>query len=193
MILAAVGAAVSTVIAVLWGGWSQPMTVLCIMMGLDYLSGVVVALVFRASPKTSSGGMSSEAGLKGLLRKIFLILVVSAAYQIDKAIGTYFLRDAVAFAFIANEALSLVENAGLMGIPIPKVLLHGIEVLKGKAEDGNAKDGGRERADVGNGKADRKADAAAPARNDMNREKHRRQDDHPPDAEEDRTRDQEED
>ena len=75
MILAAVGAAVSTVIAVLWGGWSQPMTVLCIMMGLDYLSGVVVALVFRASPKTSSGGMSSEAGLKGLLRKIFLIPV----------------------------------------------------------------------------------------------------------------------
>lgn len=168
MILAAVGAAVSTVIAVLWGGWSQPMTVLCIMMGLDYLSGVVVALVFKASPKTSSGGMSSEAGLKGLLRKIFLILVVSGAYQIDKAIGTYFLRDAVALAFIANEALSLVENAGLMGIPIPKVLLHGIEVLKNKA------------------------DAAAQARNDMNREKHRRQDDHPPDAEEDRTRDQEE-
>lgn len=134
-LLLTLGAVGSGVIAVLWGGWSQPMTVLCILMGLDYVSGVVVALVFRRSPKTESGGMSSEAGLKGLLRKIFLILVVAAAYQLDRAIGTYFLRDAVAFAFIANEALSLVENAGLMGIPIPKVLLHGIEVLKGKAEE----------------------------------------------------------
>lgn len=133
-ILMVLGAAGSGVIAVLWGGWSQPMTVLCILMGLDYVSGVVVALVFRRSPKTESGGMSSEAGLKGLLRKIFLILVVAAAYQLDSAIGTYFLRDAVAFAFIANEALSLVENAGLMGIPIPKALLHGIDLLKGKAE-----------------------------------------------------------
>lgn len=134
-VLLALGTVWSGVIAVLWGGWSKPMTVLCIMMALDYVSAIVVALVFRRSPKTESGGLSSEASLKGLLRKIFLILVVAAAYQMDRAIGTYFLRDAVAFAFIANEALSLVENAGLMGIPIPKVLLKGIEVLKGKAEE----------------------------------------------------------
>ena len=117
LIMAVVGAAGSGVIALLWGGWSQPMTVLCILMGLDYVSGVIVALVFRKSPKTESGGMSSLIGLKGLLRKLFLILIVAAAYQIDKVIGTDYLRDAVAIAFIANEALSLLENAGLMGIP----------------------------------------------------------------------------
>jgi toxin secretion/phage lysis holin len=134
-IMMALGAVGSGVIAVLWGGWSKPMTVLCIMMALDYVSGLVVALVFRRSPKTKNGGLSSEEGLKGLLRKIFLILVVAAAYQVDSAIGTYFLRDAVALAFIANEAISLAENVGLMGIPIPKVLRKGIEVLKGKAEE----------------------------------------------------------
>lgn len=135
VILAALGAFGSGIVAVLWGGWSQPMTVLCILMGLDYISGVVVALVFHASPKTQSGGASSLIGMKGLLRKLFLILIVAAAYQIDRIIGTNYLRDAVAIAFIANEALSLVENAGLMGIPIPKALLKGIDVLKGKAEE----------------------------------------------------------
>ena len=134
MILAVVGTAASTVIGVLWGGWSQPMTVLCIMMALDYASGVAVALVFKASPKTESGGMSSLIGLKGLLRKLFLILLVAAAYQVDRMIGANYIRDAVAIAFIANEALSLLENAGLMGIKLPKALITGIEVLKGKAE-----------------------------------------------------------
>lgn len=134
LILAAVGATLSGVIAILWGGWSQPMTVLVILMGLDYVSGLSVALVFRRSPKTESGGASSIIGLKGLLRKLFLIVIVAAAYQIDKIIGTAYLRDAVALAFIANEALSLLENAGLMGIPIPKVLLRSIDVLKGKSD-----------------------------------------------------------
>ncbi len=134
LLLAALGVAGSTVITVLWGGWTQPMTVLCILMALDYASGVAVALVFQRSPKTATGGASSAVGFKGLLRKLFLILIVAAAYQIDKVIGTNYLRDAVAIAFIANEALSLIENAGLMGVPIPKVLLRGIDALKAKSE-----------------------------------------------------------
>ena len=134
LLLAAVGAAGSWIVAALFGGWSQPMAVLLIMIGLDYLSGVIVALVFRKSPHTESGGLSSSVGLKGLLRKFILIVIVAAAYQLDKLIGTSYIRDAVAIAFIANEALSLVENAGLMGVPIPNILLKGIEVLKGKAD-----------------------------------------------------------
>ena len=134
IILALLGSALSAVITILWGGWSQPMTVLSILMLLDYISGLAVALVFQRSPKTESGGASSVIGLKGLLRKLFLILIVAAAYQIYKVINTNYLRDAVAITFIANETLSLIENAGLMGIPIPKVLLRGIDVLKGKAD-----------------------------------------------------------
>jgi toxin secretion/phage lysis holin len=134
-VLLAIGAVCSGIINLLLGGWSKPMTVLCILMALDYISGLVVAIVYHKSPKTPSGGASSAIGLKGLLGKLFLIFMVSAAYQIDKVLGTTYLRDAVALAFIANEALSLVENAGLMGIPMPKVLLKGIEILKGKAEE----------------------------------------------------------
>ena len=134
-VLFGVGAVGSGIIALLWGGWAQPMTVLCILMALDYVSGLVVALVFRRSPKTENGGASSVVGLKGLLRKLFLLLMVAAAYQVDKMLGTSYLRDAVAIAFICNEALSLIENAGLMGIPIPRVLLRGIEALKGKTEE----------------------------------------------------------
>jgi toxin secretion/phage lysis holin len=135
LLLAAFGALGSGIVAVLWGGWSQPMTVLCILMGLDYLSGVAVALVFHKSPKTETGGASSLIGLKGLLRKVFLMIVVAAGYQLDTVIGGNYIRDGVAIAFICNEALSLIENAGLMGIPIPKVLLRGIDVLKGKTAD----------------------------------------------------------
>lgn len=132
--LASVGAIGSGILAALFGGWSQPMAVLLIMIGLDYISAVIVALVFHKSPHTENGGLSSSVGLKGLLRKFVLIVIVAAAYQLDKLIGTSYIRDAVAIAFIANEALSLVENAGLMGVPIPSILLKGIEVLKGKAD-----------------------------------------------------------
>ena len=135
LILAAVGGVGSGILNALWGGWSQPMIVLLIMIGLDYFTGVLVALVFRKSPHTESGGLSSNVGWKGLLRKFILIIVVAAAYQIDKVIGTAYIRDAVAIAFIANETLSLIENAGLMGVPIPNILLRGIEVLKGKADE----------------------------------------------------------
>jgi toxin secretion/phage lysis holin len=133
LILASIGSIVSGIIAALYGGWSQPMTVLLIMIGLDYITGLIVAFGGN-SPHTTNGGLSSAVGLKGLLRKFIMIIVVAAAYQLDKLIGTSYIRDAVAIAFIANEALSLIENAGLMGVPIPNILLKGIEVLKGKAD-----------------------------------------------------------
>lgn len=135
LILAAVGSVGSGIIAALFGGWSQPMVVLLIMIGLDYLTGVLVALVFKRSPHTEGGGLSSSVGLKGLLRKFVMIVIVAAAYQLDRAIGTNYIRDTVAIFFIANECLSLIENAGLMGIPIPKIILTSIEALKGKADE----------------------------------------------------------
>ena len=135
LILAALGTFVSGVIGILFGGWATPMAVLLIAIGLDYISGVIVALFFKNSPHTEGGGLSSSVGLKGLFRKFVMIFLVALAYQLDKIVGTQnMIRDAVAVFFIANEAVSLVENAGLMGIPIPKIILTGIEVLKGKAD-----------------------------------------------------------
>lgn len=124
------GAAVSTI----FGGWSEALTTLLICMVIDYITGLVVAGVFHNSPKSTSGALESNAGLKGLFRKAAMLLFVLIGHRLDLAVGTTYIRDAVCIAFIANEVLSLVENAGLMGVPIPEVITNAIDVLKNKEE-----------------------------------------------------------
>lgn len=125
-----VGAAVSTI----FGGWSEALTTLLICMVIDYITGLVVAGVFHNSPKSTSGALESNAGLKGLFRKAAMLLFVLIGHRLDLAVGTTYIRDAVCIAFIANEVLSVVENAGLMGVPIPEVITNAIDVLKNKEE-----------------------------------------------------------
>lgn len=125
-----VGAAVSTI----FGGWSEALTTLLICMVIDYITGLVVAGVFHNSPKSETGALESNAGLKGLFRKAAMLLFVLIGHRLDLAVGTTYIRDAVCIAFIANEILSLVENAGLMGVPIPEALTNAIDVLKNKEE-----------------------------------------------------------
>lgn len=125
---------VGSFIASLFGGWSASLTTLLIFMLLDYLSGLIVAGVFHNSPKTETGTLESRAGLKGLIRKTTMLLFVLIGHRLDLAVGTSYIKDAVCIAFMANELLSLVENAGLMGVPIPAVLKNAIDILKKKGE-----------------------------------------------------------
>ncbi|MGN1130458.1 MAG: holin family protein, partial [Ruminococcus sp.] len=74
------------------------------------------------------------AGWKGLCRKGVTILVVLVAYRLDLLIGTNYIRDAVVIAFCANELISIVENCGLMGLPLPKPIVKAIDILKNKSE-----------------------------------------------------------
>ena len=104
-------------------------------MAIDYITGLVVAGVFHNSPKTSTGALESNAGLKGLFRKAAMLLFVLVGHRLDLAVGTTYIRDGVCIAFIANEVLSLVENAGLMGVPIPDVITNAIDVLNQKKEE----------------------------------------------------------
>lgn len=120
-------------VAAIFGGWTEAMTILCILMALDYIAGILVAAVWHRSPKTETGGLESLAGLKGLIRKVFILALVAVAHMIDRLIGTNYIRDAVAIAFSLNEIISILENAGLMGIPIPKVMQKGLELLRRKA------------------------------------------------------------
>ena len=106
-------------------------------MGIDYLTGLVVAGVFHKSKKTDSGALESRAGFKGLCKKGVMLLFVLIGYRLDLAIGTTYIRDAVCIAFIGNELISIVENAGLMGLPIPSVITKAIDVLKTKNENTN--------------------------------------------------------
>lgn len=123
---------VGSLIASCFGGWSASLTTLLIFMLIDYVSGLIVAGVFHKSPKTENGGLESKAGLKGLIRKCVVLLLVLVGHRLDIEIGSSYIRDAVCIAFIVNEAISIVENAGLMGLPIPIVITNAIEVLHNK-------------------------------------------------------------
>lgn len=121
-------------IATLLGGWDTALITLVIFMSIDYLTGLTVAGVFKASKKTDSGALESRAGFKGLCRKGMELLMVLIACRLDLMIGTNFVRDAVVTAFVVNEAISIIENAGLMGIKIPTALSNAIDVLNKKSE-----------------------------------------------------------
>jgi toxin secretion/phage lysis holin len=124
-----------SVIASLFGGWNAAMTTLMIFMGLDYLTGIAVAGVFKKSNKSDGGGLESRAGWKGLIRKGVTLAVVLIAYRLDLLLGTRYIKDAVIIAFCANEVISLIENAGLMGVPIPETIKKAIELLKQNGDD----------------------------------------------------------
>ena len=127
---------ISTVIGVaagvlswLVGGLDTPILALVICMGVDYVTGLIVAGVFHTSPKTSGGGLDSRVGWKGLARKFVTLLIVVVANLADVLLGLEYLRDAVLAGFCANECISILENAGLMGIRIPKALQEALEKL----------------------------------------------------------------
>ena len=122
-------------IASLFGGWDASLTTLLVFMGMDYATGLIAAGVFHKSQKSEDGALESRAGWKGLCRKGVTLLVVLVACRLDMVTGSNFIRDATVIAFIANETISIVENAGLMGVPIPEVVVKAIDILKQKSDE----------------------------------------------------------
>lgn len=118
-----------------FGGWDTSLATLILFMGIDYVSGLIVAGVFHNSNKSDSGALESRAGWKGLCRKGMTLVFVLVAYRLDLALGVRYIREAVILGFIANELISIVENAGLMGLPIPEVIAMAIEVLTEKSSE----------------------------------------------------------
>ena len=130
-ILGVIGAAISN----LFGGWDAALTTLIIFMAIDYASGIIVAGVFHKSSKSDTGGLNSHIGWQGICRKGITLAIVLIACRLDLLIGTSYIKDAVIIAFCANELISIVENAGLMGLPIPNVITKAIDVLKEKSNE----------------------------------------------------------
>lgn len=117
-----------------FGGWTDGMTALAIAMCIDYITGLAVGGVFHNSNKTTDGGLSSMEGWKGIVKKMMTWLLIVLAVQIDSMLNLqHFVRDACVIGFFANECISIVENTGLMGLPLPKALADSIEMLKNKA------------------------------------------------------------
>lgn len=125
---------IGSFITTLFGGWDAGLITLIIFMSIDYITGIITAGVFKKSQKTEHGALESRAGWKGLCRKGVTLLIVLVATRLDIVVGSTFIRDAVVIGFVANETISIIENAGLMGVPIPSVLIKAIEILKKKSE-----------------------------------------------------------
>lgn len=120
--------------AICWafGGWDTAMVTLLVCISVDYISGSLVALVFHKSSKTESGAYNSTYGLKGLCKKCLMLLFVLVAAQIDRVLGADYVRDAVCIGFCVNEILSIIENLGLAGIPMPEAVIDALEQLQKK-------------------------------------------------------------
>ena len=115
-----------------FGGWDTALMALLICMGVDYVSGSVVALVFHRSTKTETGAYNSAYGIMGLCKKGLTLLFVLVAVQIDKILAIDYVRDAVCIGFCTNEVISIIENLGLAGIPMPAIVTKALEQLQKK-------------------------------------------------------------
>ena len=113
-----------------FGGWDAALTALMVCMAVDFVSGSLVALVFHKSTKSETGAYNSAYGLKGLCRKGLMLLFVLVAVQLDQLTGADFVRDAVCIGFCSNEVLSIVENLGLAGVPMPEAVKKALEQLQ---------------------------------------------------------------
>ena len=120
--------------AIAWafGAFDSTLIALLICIGVDYISGSMVALVFHKSNKTETGTYNSAYGIKGLCKKGLMLLFVLVAVQIDKMLGLAYVRDAVCIGFCTNEIISIIENLGLAGIPMPAIVTKALEQLQKK-------------------------------------------------------------
>ena len=110
----------------LYGGWSSLLEILLAFVIIDYITGFVAAGI--------EGKLASEVGLKGIAKKVFIFVMVAVAHLADQAAGTQIIRDAAIFFYLANELLSIIENSGRIGLPVPPIISHAVEILKEKGE-----------------------------------------------------------
>lgn len=134
-------------IATLLGGWDSALATLIVFMGIDFLTGLVTAVIGK-SKHSQSGTLNSKAGWIGLAKKFCILLMVVASVRIDILIGTTYIRDTVCISFCLNELLSIIENTTLIGIPYPPVVKNAIDVIQTKV--GRAEEKVKEENDDGN-------------------------------------------
>lgn len=126
-----IGAAIAEAL----GGWDDAIIALVIFMAIDFIMGLLCALVFGKSDKSENGALSSAACWRGLVKKVCTLLIVVMSHYIDVVAEVSFVRNAVVIAFCVAETISIMETAGLMGIlpeGVQHVLTKAIDILKNK-------------------------------------------------------------
>ena len=117
------------------GGWDSFLSALVMFMIADYITGMVVALVFHKSQKTKNGGASSSVGYKGIVKKTCILILIALSVRVDEISGTHYVRSATIFFFLGNEGLSVIENLALMGVPYPEFVKKALEAVKEKGDN----------------------------------------------------------
>jgi len=130
-------ASIGGVMSSLWGGWDGILKALLVCMAVDYITGIAVAAIGKSS-KSLTGRISSNAAVTGLLKKGFELLVVLVAAQLEGVAGSGFIRDTVVLFFIGSEGISIVENGGLLGVPLPASVKKWFEVLRDNNDKGGS-------------------------------------------------------
>ena len=125
---------VGAILSLMFGGLDDTMITLLIFLGIDLISGLITAGVFKKSNKTPTGGLSSEYGVKGISKKGLELLVVVIAVRLDIITGLNYFRDCTIFAICTNELISIIENLGLCGVPVPDAIKKAIDILNEKIE-----------------------------------------------------------
>ena len=116
-----VGAGISYV----YGGWNALLIALVVFIIFDYFTGIMAAAV--------NGRLSAKVGMIGIAKKVFIFVMVAVGSIVDGVLGEgTFTRDTVIFFYLANELLSIIENGGKLGAPIPPFIRQAVEVLRGK-------------------------------------------------------------
>ena len=131
-------AAFGTFVANALGGWDAALQVLIGLMAADYVTGLIVAGVFKRSGKSETGALESRAGFKGIVRKCTILMLVWVAAMLDRLTGAAYIRTAVCLFFIGNEGLSILENTALMGVPYPAFVRNALEAMRDKGDGGKA-------------------------------------------------------
>ncbi|RAK21158.1 toxin secretion/phage lysis holin [Anoxybacillus vitaminiphilus] len=120
-------AVIGAVVGFLFGGWSKVLILLITLVVIDYATGFLAGAVERK--------LSSKVGFRGIAKKIMIFVMVAVGHLVDTAIGTnHMFRDAAIFFYCANELVSILENAGRMGLPVPDRLQQTVDILKGRGE-----------------------------------------------------------
>ena len=130
IILGIIGS-VGSMVAGLFGGWSTGLEVLCVFILVDFVTGILVGATGH-SKKSEAGGISSRVIWVGIMHKILELTMVIIGYELDQLIGANYIRDAVVIAYIVTETISIIENCGLIGVPVPSIIMKVIDVLKNK-------------------------------------------------------------
>lgn len=125
----AVFAGIGAWIAQIYGGWTQAMTALVVFIIADVATGLLCGLA-KKSPNTEGGGLSSKVMREGAAKKVEIFFILLMAAWLDIAMHVTIWKDAACIYYIAEEGLSILENAGALGLPIPDKLKNAIEALK---------------------------------------------------------------